>query len=680
MTVGVGDAVIPISPDLSGFAKQLERGLEQMVRRSGNPAIAFDVDERRFAQSIDQAVARVGTVDIDVDADVRDALSEIERVSQDQPVQLDATVDDAGVRQALDRLSRDRDVTIDVGVDRAGLAGDVEAGLEAGAEDATGSGGGFRAALTGGITAIVGGAIVAGFDAVTEVFDREQSADLLGASLGLSDERAADLGRQAAEVYVGAWGESVGEVTAVFGEAIRQLPAPLSNWDVRTASEDALTIRDVWGKDVNETLKAVGQTLRNDIADTQEEAFDAIAFGMQTSVDRADDLLETLDEYSTDIGSIGFDLETTVAVFQRAMDRGAWNTDRLGDALRELSINAIDDTEEMRGAYENLGLDFDTMAGRIAEGGESAREASSEIIQALSEMEEGTAKNATGMAFFRTMWEELGPEIIAALDPAEASLEGFRGTMDSVTQQAYDNVNTRLTGAWRRFTSSIPSALDEAGAIEAIDRILDAFDEDGLAGAIDQVQEEWDAAWPYIARFLHETVVPTLGQIGAAAAAAFATELVTGLLNKVQEIANFVLGGQTIGDQFGLGDLVNQIAGLAGGGEDTGYEMPPVFGMSSGEQGFGSGPIRALAHGAAVPEPMLAIVGDNTDPLPEVTSPVPLMQDAFRQVLAEVGTGGPVYQITAMPGDDQVEQIVHKISLHDAAREVGPNYMPRRVA
>jgi len=318
-------------------------------------------------------------------------------------------------------------------------------------------------------------------------------------------------------------------------------------------------------------------------------------------------------------------------------------------------------------------MDADETADRIVAGGDGAKQALTEILEGLEALGDTREAEEAGMALFGSMWEDIGGDIIAALDPAEQRLEGFRGTMDSVTAQAYDNVNTRLTGAWRGFVDSVPTALDQAGAIAAIDRIADAFDEDGLAGAIDQVQEEWDAAWPYVARFLHDTVVPTLGQLGAAAADAFATSLVTGMLNKVQEIANFALGGQTIGDQIGLGNLVDLVGGL-GGGETPAFEMPNVFGLSSGESGApGSGGIRAMARGGAVPSPMLALVGDNTDGQPEIVSPVPLMQQAFIDVLAATRQG-PTYNITAIPGDDQVERILHRIKLHESAAEVGARY------
>lgn len=668
MAVGVGDAVIPIHPDLTGFARELERGLEQMIRRGGPPELQFGVDERRFAQEVDEAVRRIGAVDLEVDADTRQAMSELERIARDQTVVVDADLDDGGIRQALERISQDRTVQIKPDVDRSGISADVEAGLEDGAKSATGAGGGFAAALSGGITGIVGGAVAAGFAGLTEVFEREASADLLGARLGLDDERSAELGRQAAEVYTEAWGESASDVMATFGQVFQQLPGPLSNWDVRTATEDALTIRDVWGNDVAETLRGVGQILRNDIAETQEEAFDAIAAGLQMSGDRAEDFFDTLSEYAEPLASLGFDIEDTVGAIVGGLEAGAFQADKVGDALKEFSIRAIDGSEATREAYRQLGLDADQTAQDIAAGGETAKQAISEVIQALAGMDDKVEQDAAGVGLFGAMWEDVGPAVIAALDPAEERLEGFRGTMDSVTQQAYDNVQTRLTSGWRRFVDSVPSALEQSGALDAIDRILDRFDEDGLGGALDQVKIEWDRAWPQIERFLEESVVPTLADLGVEAAKAFASELGIGVLNAMQGVANWILSGGTgaIGPQIGVGDIVD----LVTGGNDP-AAPPPMPIPIDNDAGGG---LRRLAAGGAVPSPMLAIVGDNTDPQPEITSPVPLMQEAFREVLAQVGAGRR-YDIRLERGEEAelAHRLIHALNLRDAA-EVGPTY------
>lgn len=50
-----------------------------------------------------------------------------------------------------------------------------------------------------------------------------------------------------------------------------------------------------------------------------------------------------------------------------------------------------------------------------------------------------------------------------------------------------------------------------------------------------------------------------------------------------------------------------------------------------------------LAMGAAVGRPTLAVVGDNSDPAPELVSPVPLMRSTFEDVLGSSGRAGRLY-------------------------------------
>ena len=62
---------------------------------------------------------------------------------------------------------------------------------------------------------------------------------------------------------------------------------------------------------------------------------------------------------------------------QAAATDGQYGIDKMGDAIKEFSIRAIDGSKKTSGVYAQLGLDSEDMATRIAKGGDSAQGAMS---------------------------------------------------------------------------------------------------------------------------------------------------------------------------------------------------------------------------------------------------------------------------------------------------------------
>lgn len=378
------------------------------------------------------------------------------------------------------------------------------------------AGAGFLAA-----GAIAGAFLVDGF---FEALDRDATADRIAARFALTEDQAARLGAAAAGVYVDAWGGSVAEVSEVIAELQEDIGGLelLPQADVENLATAAIAIQDIFGRDFRQVIDSAGQLIRNGLARDAEEAFDIIARGLQLGAGRSDDFLDTLTEYSEQFQSLGIDAEVATSLIVAGLQEGAFNADKVGDAVKEFSIRAVDGSKATQEAFETIGLDAEVMAQRIVGGGDDAREAMSEIIRALGDVEDKVAQDAAGVGLFGSMWEDLGPQVIAALDPVNNSLGTVGGTIDRITQQAGDNISTRLTGAWREFTNSVPQAILESGLLDAIEDVLDAFDEDGLGGAMHRASELWEEAWPDIERWIDEVAIPAMFEFGKDAAEAFA--------------------------------------------------------------------------------------------------------------------------------------------------------------
>ena len=67
-----------------------------------------------------------------------------------------------------------------------------------------------------------------------------------------------------------------------------------------------------------------------------------IAAGAQNGLDYSGELLDSISEYSVQFAKVGLDADDMFKVFQKGAESGAFNLDKVGDAVKEFSIRAIE--------------------------------------------------------------------------------------------------------------------------------------------------------------------------------------------------------------------------------------------------------------------------------------------------------------------------------------------------
>ena len=81
-------------------------------------------------------------------------------------------------------------------------------------------------------------------------------------------------------------------------------------------------------------------------------------------------------------------------IFQKGADSGAWSVESISQAMGEFSSRVLEGSEETRKSFETIGLNADEMTEKFAAGGESAKEAFEETMEALAGMEDPMEQNA----------------------------------------------------------------------------------------------------------------------------------------------------------------------------------------------------------------------------------------------------------------------------------------------
>lgn len=277
--------------------------------------------------------------------------------------------------------------------------------------------------------------------------DSQEALAGFSSKAGIATEDAKEYEGVLQSIYKNNYGESYEDIADAMGDVVIAL-GEMDPSNMQEVTESAIALRDVYGYEVPESLRTV-DTLMKNFGFTAEQAFDYIVKGQQEGLDFSGEFLDTINEYSVQFKKLGFDADDMFAILKEGADSGAWNLDKIGDAIKEFSIRAIDGSDTTVAGFEAIGLSADEMSQKFGQGGDVAKEAFGQVIQALSDMEDPVQQNIAGVNLFGTMWEDLGPTVIEQLDDITSASVDTTGAMKELKEVKYDNLKSAMEGLGR---------------------------------------------------------------------------------------------------------------------------------------------------------------------------------------------------------------------------------------
>lgn len=97
---------------------------------------------------------------------------------------------------------------------------------------------------------------------------------------------------------------------------------------------------------------------------------------------------------------MGLSAEQMMGILIAGAQAGAFNLDKVGDAVKEFNIRAGDGSKTTAEGFKAIGLSADAMKAAIRAGGEEAQQAFMATVAALAAMEDPVAQNTAGVALF----------------------------------------------------------------------------------------------------------------------------------------------------------------------------------------------------------------------------------------------------------------------------------------
>lgn len=492
----VGYATVSVIPTVKGLKKQLEDELstpfEKAAAEAGRNGSAelrkqFEkvelVDGDKAFENVERAAKQAGADAADglessrsefaaagrrlseAAGDELDLTDEARRAAGEVADQLDAeksNVSAAG--EDLGRAAGDgmrdgvRTSTSFLDTDLSGVFGDLGDGLgpagrqtgegvgdnigggiiEGLAENATEIAGGFHTAVSSipvpalAVGVAAGAILSKGF---VDSLNFEGATAKLRAQLGVTESEAERLGQVSIDIFTGNTGTDIDQVN----EAIRRVRQNADAFGDSTGEglEDvaskALSTANVFDEDLNGVIRATSQLIRTGLVDDSDEAFDLITVGLQGPSNKADDLLDTFNEYSTLFRDLGLDGPTSLGLLNQAIEAGARDSDVAADALGEYFKRATDGSPAVATAFERIGLNADEMVLKTSAGGKGAAEGLQQTLEALRAIEDPAVRTQTAVALFGTQAEDLG-EALFAFDTSNAVAE--LGNLEGAAEDA----------------------------------------------------------------------------------------------------------------------------------------------------------------------------------------------------------------------------------------------------
>jgi len=322
-----------------------------------------------------------------------------------------------------------------------------------------------------------GGAMMAAFG---EALDQSKITARLGVQLGATPAEAQKYGKIAGELYSKGittdFQTAADAVKATMAAGI--LPPEATNAQIKSISTNVADLASTFDQDLGGVTNAVSQMMRTGLATNGKEALDILTAGFQSSANKADDLLDTFNEYGTQFRKAGLDGATAVGLMNQAIQAGARDSDIAADAIKEFSIRAIDGSKTTADGFKALGLNADDMAKKFGAGGKSATEALDTTLDRLRNIKDPVEQSAAATALFGTQAEDLG-EALYAMDPSSAAegLGEVGGAADNMGKQLHDNAGTKVEAFKRTLEQGlvnmmgnyvIPALMEVPGYLEQV--------------------------------------------------------------------------------------------------------------------------------------------------------------------------------------------------------------------
>lgn len=304
--------------------------------------------------------------------------------------------------------------------------------------------------LTGGILieaaeqlSTVGDKITELGDKAKDAFTETQNATVkASAYFGETGEAAEQTAGIIQDVYTEGVGESIDAVSNAVITVKKNLK-DLDETELKHLTEQAITLDELYGIDMNETLRGVN-SLMQQYGITAQEAMDYIVKGTQNGLDKTNELGDNLSEYSGKFAQAGYSTREYFQLLQNGLEGGAYNLDKVNDAINEVTTRLADgtmadslskineETGEVEAGTGGWGTEVENVFKQWQQGGATQKQVIDAIVKDIHNTENQQDKLNKAALAFGTMGEDGNTKFIESLTSVGDAYDDVNGAAENM--------------------------------------------------------------------------------------------------------------------------------------------------------------------------------------------------------------------------------------------------------
>ena len=270
----------------------------------------------------------------------------------------------------------------------------------------------------------IGEAIKQGTEIGKEVYaDFEDSVARVKGALGETDDQARQTAQVIKDVYEAGLGESMDGVA----EAVVRIKRNLGEMDdgtLNAITQQAIILEDTFDVDMNETLRGVKGLMKN-FGLTAQEAMDYIVAGTQEGLDWTDELGDNISEYSGKFSQAGYSASEYFQLLKNGSDSGAYNLDKVNDAINEVTTRLADGTIE--GALGSFSSETQKTFKAWQDGKATQKDVIDSIVSDITKCDDQQKALTMSATAFGTMGEDANLTFAKALNSVGTTFDDVSG-------------------------------------------------------------------------------------------------------------------------------------------------------------------------------------------------------------------------------------------------------------
>lgn len=323
-------------------------------------------------------------------------------------------------------------------------------------------------------------ALKAGVGAVKDsMVDLSSASTTLAAKTGLSETAMKKYSAVMKEVRGNNFGEDYSDISSVMAEIV-QIMGEMDPSAMQETTEAAITLRDTFEMDVNETIRAADVMVKTMGIDAST-VFDLIARGAQNGLNRSGELTDNLTEYSQIWGQAGFSAEEMFSILDNGLKSGAYNLDKVNDYVKEFGNSLAD------GRIEDNLSSFSTETQNLFLQWKNGQASTSDVFYSVIDDLEQMKNKQQALTLASDVWSALGEDnamqVLTALNDVNDAYANTKGAMESLKEVRYSDLESAVSGLGAALQENITTPLAEA----ALPAITGAFET--ATGVINKIGE-----------------------------------------------------------------------------------------------------------------------------------------------------------------------------------------------